>query len=161
LVLYFRRRGFRHPEDLAQNTLLALYKRSDFEFAGDDDFLKICYAFARNVAQEGRREARRDVGFIGREATASVARSGSLREIEMPVFLNEVLRAGERFLKEEEWAAIRSGVESEKTPLRPGGESAAGRLRVLRHRARNKLAELTGWRRPGKAGRTPGPGHER
>src|SRR5450432_4212962 len=63
LVFYFsRRHGFTNAEDLAQETLAALWKRDDFEFARAEDFLRICYAFARRISQSGGRDARKHAG---------------------------------------------------------------------------------------------------
>src|SRR5579864_726204 len=63
LVFYFSRRHARSDaEDLAQETLLAVWNREDYEFEKEEDFLKVCYGFARRILLEGYRDAHRHAG---------------------------------------------------------------------------------------------------
>lgn len=142
LIFYFsRRHGFTDAEDLAQQTLLALWQRQDFEFESEDDFLRVCYAFAKRVSQQGYRQNRR---------FAAVALDSSFQEpiqhtnhprlepAELKLLLDEVLRTKEQ-LTDKERALIDNAIASD---LRQGSNA-----RVYLHRARKKLERLTGWRK--------------
>ena len=63
LIFYFsRRHGLTDAEDLAQDTLATLWSRDDDEFEKNDDFLRVCYGFARLVSQKGYRQAQKHAG---------------------------------------------------------------------------------------------------
>ena len=47
LVHFFTRKGVSNPEDMAQETLMTLWSREDYQFEKEDDFLKVCYGFAK------------------------------------------------------------------------------------------------------------------
>src|SRR4051812_23237955 len=58
LVGYFGRHvGSGTAEDLAQETLLALLTRSDYQIDGEQAFVRICYGFARNVLRTHHRRS--------------------------------------------------------------------------------------------------------
>ena len=60
LVFYFsRRHQGMDAEDLAQETLARLWSRDDYGFDREEDFLRVCYGFARLILQKGYREARK------------------------------------------------------------------------------------------------------
>src|SRR5450432_767307 len=108
LVFYFsRRHGFTNAEDLAQETLAALWKRDDFEFARADDFLRICYAFARRISQSGGRDARK---HAGEELDPGVPSPGAsvfgLSGPALALLLQEVMEIGETQLARKDWEAL-------------------------------------------------------
>src|ERR1051325_7270350 len=57
LIYFFSRRlGMQNAEDLAHQTLLAIWIREDYEFSELEDFGKVCFGFAKNILKEGIRE---------------------------------------------------------------------------------------------------------
>ena len=81
LVFYFsRRHGLANAEDLAQETLAAFWKREDFEFEREEDFLRVCYAFARRILQVAVKrvvEQAAEVLDLSRTAAYELIRSGA------------------------------------------------------------------------------------
>src|SRR5947208_4477511 len=60
LIYYFtRRHGIEKAEDLAHNTLMAVWSRQDFEFKKDEDFFRVCYGFARMISLEAYRDQKK------------------------------------------------------------------------------------------------------
>jgi len=149
LVFYFSRRHQRaDAEDLAHDTLAALWDRNTYEFEREEDFLRVCFGFARQVMKAGFRKALKHAGEELDEQSAAPpgANAFGLNHAEMAVFLREVVEVGKSELRREDWDAIRIGSE----PARPGaaaeiGDGDANRGRVRLHRARRKLARLAGW----------------
>lgn len=146
LVFYFlRRHGITYAEDLAQETLTALLGREDFEFEREEDFLRVCYAFAAHVSQSGSRKIRKHGNssfdpVIHDRAAANGAASAGMHSSEMSVLLDEVIRIGSSQLRDDEWEAICAAAE--------GDASAGGnRFRVRLFRARQKLLKLTVWKK--------------
>ena len=45
-------------EDLAQETLVSICAREDYSFAKEEDFLCVCYGFARRIFRAVRHPAR-------------------------------------------------------------------------------------------------------
>jgi RNA polymerase sigma factor (sigma-70 family) len=147
LIFYFSRRHARSDaEDLAQETLLALWNREDYEFAKDEDFLKVCYGFARRILLEGYRETQRHAATaLDPSHPAPQREPGSQRATESSMLLAEVCAVGQSQLTDKEWNLITMAAERNRTTiadeLKLGG---ANNVRVRLHRARKKLAKLTG-----------------
>ena len=141
LIFFFSRRGASNPEDLAQDTLTAVLSREDYEFEKEEDFLRVCYGFAKNILREGYRASRK---YAAEESTVSVEPRvrgiQGLEGNEARVFLEEVCRRGDAELQEEEWAAIQAAIDRDSQD-----QPVEGKERVRLHRARKKLAKLTGW----------------
>src|SRR5579871_1348020 len=102
LIFYFSRR---HPrsdaEDLAQETLLALWNREDYEFDREEDFLKVCYGFARHVLQEGYRKSERHAAEpLDPALPAGQHEWSSARAMESRMLLAEVCEIGRSQLRE-------------------------------------------------------------
>jgi len=142
LVFYFsRRHGIANPEDLAQETLIAVWSRDDYEIEKEEDFLKVCYGFARNILHEGYRESKNHVSCeLDPMMESSAPGMKGLEGTELAVFLSEVCSRAEAELLREEWALIEAAVgrDADEGP-------ASGKIRVKLHRARKKLAKITGW----------------
>ena len=141
-MFFSRRHGLDRAEDLAHETIEALLRRDDYEFERQEDFLKVCLAFARNVGKEARRQR---TALSLEETGEPLQRPRSrakLSPAESAVLLDQVLRAGQTGLKD--WPLVSWAATDRGAVDIPGGNS--NRLRVRLHRARKKLADLTGWR---------------
>jgi hypothetical protein len=150
LVFYFsRRHGITNAEDLAQETLAAVLSREDFEFAKEGDFLKVCYGFASRISQAGYRQIQKHVAAaLDPDFHKPVSRKFCLNPTEMGILLDEVLRTGESKLSEKDWALIKQSIATDPVPVADlQNPSDANNARVRLHRARRKLARLTGWSR--------------
>lgn len=155
LIFYFsRRHGFAHAEDLAHDTLAAILSRSDFEFEKEEDFLRVCYAFAGHVSQSGYRKTKKHSAESLDPATHEPApRAGGagvdgMNSTEINLLLDEVMRIGKTKLKEKDWEAIRTAADAPgSTAGRQGPAEAGNTFRVRLFRARKKLAEVTGWKK--------------
>lgn len=141
LVHFFTRKGVLNPEDMAQETLLTLWSREDYQFQKDDDFLKVCYGFAKKILLEGYRVNRKHVAEeLDLSVESPVQGLQGLKGTEVSVFLEEVCRRANAELQEEERAAIRAAIDRERAD-----QPVEGKQRVRLYRARKKLAKLTGW----------------
>lgn len=149
LVYYFSRRDLPDPEDLANETLLAIWMRSDYVFERTEDFLRVCYGFADKIRRQGFRQAKKQFLNLSDESVAS--HSGNLKGLrgaEIPVFLKEVQQTTENRLRESEREFIDAAASDEMPEaLKARDGAAANRFRVGLHRARRKLAKMTGWDR--------------
>jgi DNA-directed RNA polymerase specialized sigma24 family protein len=146
LIFYFSRRHARpDAEDLAQETLLTLWN-SDYSIEKDEDFLKVCYGFARHIAQQGFRERCRHEGSpVDPEQPARNYEWGSQRSTEARMFLAQVCEIGQAQLPAVEWQIIQAAAGSEEeASLHKLNTAEANRMRVRLHRARRKLAGLVG-----------------
>ena len=142
------RHGCLEAEDLAQQTLLKVWEREDYEFQNVSDFPKICLGFARNISFEGFRATRNTETALDFEAPSSAHTAESAHAAESRLLLEEVCRTGAARLKPREWRAILGSMT--RSELAPGSarESAeSNRNRVFLHRARQKLREITGLHR--------------
>lgn len=140
LVFYFsRRHGLDHSEDLAQDTLATIWARTDFTFQAEEDFLRVCLGFARKISFQAYRQHSREPRHGLDELPPVVHECVRLSEPERKILLEEVLRIGRAQIKDFELLEKEAG-GSEGTPK-------SGNTRVRLFRARQKLAELTGWRR--------------
>jgi DNA-directed RNA polymerase specialized sigma24 family protein len=146
LVRYFASRHARaDAEDLAQATLERVLEREDYEFGSSADFLKVCLGFARHVRFENARRERRAPGALDFEAATPSHAAESHHANESRIMLDDVRRVGSAHLNREEWSIVREAAEGSKTAALDAAE--ANRTRVFLHRARRKLARLTGWRK--------------
>lgn len=121
---------------------MALWIREDFEFEKEEDFFKICYGFAKKVAQGAQRtQNRQECVEFDPETPGRISSVKGLEGAEMKTFLEEVMRIGKAELEEEEWELI---------TLATNREGEAGpvptKLRVRMYRIRKKLAKMTGWK---------------
>ena len=141
LVYFFTGKGFSNPEDMAQETLMTVWSREDYQFENEDDFLKVCYGFAKNILREGYRVSRK---YAAEELNLSVESHvhgiQGLEGSEVSVFLEEVCRRANAELQQEERAAIQAAIDRERED-----HPVEGKQRVRLYRARKKLAKLTGW----------------
>lgn len=141
LIYFFSRRGASNPEDLAQETLMTVWSRENYQFEKEGDFLKVCCGFAKKILLEGYRVSRKHAAEDSAPAVKSPVKGiQGLEGNEVSVFLEQVCRRGDAELEEEEWAAIQAAVDrdSQDQPIE-------GKQRVRLYRARKKLAKLTGW----------------
>jgi DNA-directed RNA polymerase specialized sigma24 family protein len=136
-------------EDLAQETLATVWSRDDYEFEKEEDFFRVCYGFARLVLQKGHRESQKHAGDELDPATAAAARDiGGVIGTEARILLAQVCEVGASQLQEKEWQLIQQGAISDRATI--GNDlnmGDANNVRVRLHRARKKLARLTGWRK--------------
>ncbi len=147
LVLFFRHRGSRDPDDEAQNTLLAMLKRDDYEFKNVGDIHFVAKGFARIIALEAyrRMERIRESPLEPLEPLLAAPRhsDGSPDAIEARIHLKDVCRVASAKLRQKELDAIRRAVEAD--PSAPSGALNAGeqnRRRVFLFRSRQKLGRL-------------------
>ena len=142
LVYYFMHRHCTaNAEDLAQETLMAVWGREDYPFEKEEDFLKVCYGFARHIRQQGNRDQQKHAAD---ELTSDVdcvsPKIKGMQHQEVQVFLNQIRERAEAELLADELALIEEAMkrDSHDPPL-------STRVRVKLHRARKKLEKITGW----------------
>jgi DNA-directed RNA polymerase specialized sigma24 family protein len=146
LVFYFsRRHGFSNAEDLAQETLAAIWIREDYEFSGEEEFLRICYGFANKVSLASYRMSKqRTTSELPADVPEPTRPGLGLNARELAVLLDEVVRAASSQLPKKDWDLIRTAAISGDNA---GASAVEGnRRRVQLFRARKKLAEITGWK---------------
>jgi DNA-directed RNA polymerase specialized sigma24 family protein len=149
LIFYFSRRHARsNAEDLAQETLLTIWKREDYEFASEEDFLKVCYGFARLISKEGYRETQRDDGSAVDDFLPAPPHGwGGQRATESRLLLAQVWEIGRSQLQEKDWRVIEQATDSDwPTVTQELNLGTASNARVRLHRARKKLAKLVGFK---------------
>jgi DNA-directed RNA polymerase specialized sigma24 family protein len=147
LVFYFSRRHARSDaEDLAQETLLTIWNREDYEFDKEEDFLKVCYGFARLISKEGYRKSQRHAAAALDSSLPAVPdERNSPKAIESRLLLEKVCAIGESQLRGEEWEMIRQSVDHDREGMAQEFKMGdANNMRVRLHRVRRKLAKLTG-----------------
>jgi hypothetical protein len=89
-----------------------------------------------------RNAKNREHAELDPEAEHRVPGVAGLQGSEAAAFLQEVIRCGEEMLDDKDWALIGAAASrDEKDP------PVAGKIRTKLHRARKKLAELTGWQK--------------
>ncbi|MBZ5531267.1 MAG: hypothetical protein LAO20_07540 [Acidobacteriia bacterium] len=147
LVFYFSRRLLRSDaEDLAQETLLSIWNREDYEFDQEDDFLKVCYGFARRKLQESYRDAQRHDGSeLDGSFPAPPHDWAGQRATESRMLLEKVFEIGQSQLRDKDWELIRQAANADHPA--DGQAATAGdgtNARVRLHRARKRLAKLVG-----------------
>ena len=147
LIFYFSRRHARaDAEDLAQETLLTIWNREDYEFDREEDFLRVCYGFARRISQEGYRETYRHAAESLDDSMAAPQHEwSSARATEARILLEKVCEIGSSQLSEKDWQIVQQAADLDRAPM--GRELKIGNannMRVRLHRARRKLAKLAG-----------------
>lgn len=141
LFYFFRGKGVSNPEDLAQETLMTVWSREDYQFEKEDDFLKVCYGFAKKVLLDAYRVNRKHAAEeLDLSVESPVQGIQGLKGSEVSVFLEEVCDRANAELQQEESAAIQAAIERERED-----HPVEGKQRVRLYRARKKLAKLTGW----------------
>jgi len=148
LVFYFsRRHGLPDAEDLAQEALATVWSRDDYEFEKEEDFLRVCYGFARLISLEGYRRTQKHAGDeLDGAAPAPAQDDGSAAKTEMRILLDQVCRVGVARLAEKDWQLILHAADSDRASVADAlNLGDANNVRVRLHRARKKLARLTGW----------------
>lgn len=148
LVFYFsRRHGISNAEDLAQDTLAAVLTREDFEFEKEEQFLRVCYGFASRISRSGYRLARKHAAGVLDDPNFRQRASSrlALNPAEMAVLLDEVLRIAKSQLTEREWNLIQQTAGDQEAISELPNAAGVNNVRVRLHRARRKLAKLTGW----------------
>jgi DNA-directed RNA polymerase specialized sigma24 family protein len=147
LVFFFlRRHGRSDAEDLAQETLMAVLSRDDYQFE-EQDFLRVCLGFARYILKGSYRAAARAAGGLEFDVAAPPGSLGGTANTEARILLDQVTHIAETRLEASEWDMIfRAAIGAD-----PDFDSQAnsGYLRVRLHRARKKLAKFAGWRKRG------------
>ncbi len=142
LVYFFTHKGVLNPEDMAQETLMTVWSREDYQFEKEDDFLKVCYGFAKKVLLEGYRVGRKHGAEELDLSVASPTQSvQGLEGSEVSVFLREVCSHADKELQEEERLAIQAAIDRDRQD-----QPVEGKQRIRLYRARKKLGKLTGWR---------------
>jgi DNA-directed RNA polymerase specialized sigma24 family protein len=148
LVFYFsRRHGLADAEDLAQDTLAAIWSRADFEFEKEEDFLRVCYGFAGRILQSGYRQTRKHTASELDPAIPDPARTAyGMNSTEIGLLLDQVIQIGETHLREKDWEVIRTAASADGPMTDSQSSSDNGNsFRVRLSRARKKLVQLTGW----------------
>jgi DNA-directed RNA polymerase specialized sigma24 family protein len=149
LFFYFSRRRLRNDaDDLTQETLYAVWNRHDYEFEKEEDFPRICHAFARLILKSRlRAQTRLPAAELDPSMAEPQADIAGMNSSEMAVYLDQVRQMGRSRLNDREWRLIEDAMEAD------GASAAAsqdprkgGNLRVYLHRARKKLARISGWR---------------
>jgi hypothetical protein len=147
LVFYFSRRlCVEDAQDLAQQTLLAVARREDYEFEKVDDFQRVCYGFAGKILQAHfQRGGKRIPVPLEPTMQEPEHHAAGAESVEDAIYLKEVLQVGLEQLSERDCLLIQEAAEAQmenRFHNYPPGE--ANTLRVALHRARKKLAQLTG-----------------
>jgi len=148
LVFYFsRRHGRSNAEDLAQDTLAVIWKRSDFNFESQEQFLRVVYGFASRISKQAYRRARKHGGDnLDTDVSARQPRLVGLAGAEVAVFFKDVCREGEAGLSDEDWQLVQKLMESDVSQVYESfGLSDSNGLRVRLHRIRRKLSGLSGF----------------
>jgi len=131
LMLFFSRKGVVNPEDMAQETLMRIWSREDYQFEKEEDFLKVCYGFARKVLLDAypvnREHGAEYPDLVGSRVQALQGLKGN----EVSVFLEEVCRRAAAELHEEEWAMIQAAIDRDRQD-----QPVDGKQRVRLYRAR-------------------------
>ena len=147
LVLFFRRHGARDPDDEAQNTLLAILKREDYEFEKVEDIHIVSKGFARNILFEAYRRVKKipdvPLGPLEPVLASPASAAGGAEAIETRIYLEEVFRIAAAKLRQKELDAIMQAVDpSGKAHAQTLTADERNKRRVFLHRSRQKLVRL-------------------
>lgn len=141
LVYFFTGKNVLNPEDMAQETLMTLWSREDYQFEDEADFLKVCYGFAKKILFEGYRANRKHAAEeLNASVKSHVQAFQGLEGSEVNIFLKEVYQYANAELKQEELDSIQAAIDHDRQD-----EPVDTKQRVRLYRARKKLAKLTGW----------------
>ncbi len=141
LIFFFAHSGMYSAEDLAQEVLARVLRREDYDFADYEEFLRVCYGFAKNVLRSARREQARRAAIGLEESHLKVDFEGErLNPAEMAILYDQAVTIGETQLRQEDWRLIQASASDEKQ-----GPPLQNRDRVRLHRARKRLRRLLGW----------------
>ena len=144
LLFYFSQRMAHRAEDLVQETLAELWRRDDYMFESEDQFLRVCYGFARNILSEARRHDRERISVeLPEEFAPPSSKVLGLTQVELGVLLDQVWEKAKTQLRPKDWNVIHREIE----PGDGGPEAAkeGNARRVSLHRARKKLTRLIGF----------------
>jgi DNA-directed RNA polymerase specialized sigma24 family protein len=133
--------GSENADELAQETLLAVWKRKDYKFEKEEDFLKVCHGFARKILLQAIKK-KYELKPIELDPDTARKTSGppGLEGAEVTAFLKEVWEISKWRLDEEERSLIESVIKRDRND-RP----LSGRDRIRLYRLRKKLAKIIGW----------------
>jgi DNA-directed RNA polymerase specialized sigma24 family protein len=144
LIFFFSRRlGSQNAEDLAQDTLMALWAREDFEFAKEEDFLRVCYGFAKNTLNQAYRDAKNcERVELDADMEIKISSTPGLKSADAIVFLREVREIAQKMLDAEDRELLETiaNRDDDDAPI-------AGKTRTQVHRIRKRLAKITGWKK--------------
>lgn len=146
LVFFFaRRERIGNAEDLAHETLLAFWRREDYQFEKEEDFLRVCFGFANLILKHDQRKRRYSAASLPDDPPDRTS-GRRFAPAELRILLDEVLRIGSTELREEDWALIEMAISTNPSQMPEAVDAqAANRLRVRLSRARSRLVQLTGW----------------
>jgi|SRR5579884_2625776 len=148
LIFYFaRRHKAGDAEDLAHEVLMAVWNRDDYVFENPEDFMLVCYGFARRISSRNfRQTAKASAEELSEAIPASPVQDGSAARTEMKILLDEVYRLGRAGLKKQDWDLVQQAATADRDGMAESlGLRTANNARVRLHRSRNKLAALAGW----------------
>lgn len=122
---------------------MTVWQREDFRFEKEEDFLRVCYGFARHILQQGYRDGQKHVADeLPPDIERPAPKVQGLQRQELQVFLDQIRTLAEADLLDDELALI---VEVMK---RDGHDPPlSSKLRVKLYRVRKKLEKITGWRK--------------
>jgi len=130
---------------MAQQTLMTVWSREDYQFEKEEDFLKVCYGFARKILLEGYRVNREHAAEDPDVVESRVQAIQGLRGNEVSVFLEEVCRRAATELQEEEWAMIQAAVQRIRIEIAVGAfPHAPWEMQIERQRWTDKLGHGSG-----------------
>lgn len=149
LVFYFsRRHASDRAEDLAQETLTAVWNRGDYEFEKESDFPRVCLGFARLISQAGHRRAQRDLSQpsgVAYEVAAPHEQAGGAGATESRILLEQVCQLGQARLRDRDWQLVLQAATADSGSSHVPADQR-NKFRVSLHRARKRLEQITGWR---------------
>lgn len=141
LIFFFAHSRMHNAEDLAQEVLALVWRREDYNFGSDEEFLRVCYGFARNVLRAARREeARRASTRLEESHLKMESGSEQLNPAEISILYDQAVFIGETRLRQDDWRLIQA-IASDDKP----GKPLENKKRVRLHRARKRLRRLLGW----------------
>lgn len=119
---------------------MAVWRRENYEFEKEEDFLKVCFGFARHIQHAKHRDQAKRAGNELHDPLEPAIRGvRRLEQTEMTLLLEEIRSIAKTELSADELAVITASVNGDASIV-------LGRDRVTLYRARKKLAKLTGWR---------------
>ncbi len=146
------RLGVHNATDVAQDTMLTVLRRSDFEFEKEEDFLRVCLGFAKRVGPESRRSAeRRATDVLTSEPPDQASGIAGLDGPEVAIYLKEMLALGKQHLSERDYRLLeRATVCDGKELMAEFDFPNVQTMRVHLYRIRKELAKLGGWTKPSR-----------